>query len=518
MSSRLAPLDPVKTVLEIVFRHKWKAVLTPLTIISLVVLVILFFPRRYISEARVLVQVGRESVGIDPTASTGAMISLMQSGRDDEMTSAIEVIKSREVLSMVVDRLGADVILAKASKDSEDKEPHPVVNAVMQQVKHAIKFLKSIDPISEREEAIIELVESVEIDVERGSTIMQWTVEADEPQLAQLILEELIDVYQQEHLRVHRNQNSKQFFVNQLEKLELDLASAQEKLRDAKNEIGIVSVLDRRGTLEDKLKEIEIAKYAAEQDLARAVATITDLLSQMEAVPSREVGDRVTIPNAGADQLNSQLYALKVKRLDLTSRFREDHPAVQAITRQIAEAQDVIDVEDETREQVVNRINPIHESIILQLTSQQSNRAGLEGLVKTLDGQHEQVKVELLNLNDAEVRIDDLTRRVAVAEKQFFRYSDDLEQARIDAEMEEQRISNISIVQPAALIERPVSPSKAIVAIGGLLLAAAGTFFVVIASEQLDRSVKTADVAESLLGVPTVATLPKENRVGQLIG
>ncbi len=515
MSSRIDQSDPINTVLEIAFRHKWKIIILPLLVASLVVLVVLYFPRRYVSEASVLVQVGRESVGIDPTATTGAMISLMQSGRDDEMTSAIEVIKSREVLSLLVDRLGADVILGGGG---EEKETHPLVTAVFQKVGQAIALLKSIDPISEREEAINALSKSVEVKAERGSTILQWTVEADEPRLAQLILKELIEIYQQEHLRIHRNQNSKQFFVNQLEKLELDLATAQENLRDAKNEIGIVSVLDRRGTLEGKVREIEIAKYAAEQDLAKTVATISDLLSQMESVPSREVGDRVTMPNAGADQLNAQLYALKVRRLDLTSRFREDHPAVQAITRQIVEAQEVVDGEEETREQVVNRINPIYESMILELTQQQSVRAGLEGLVKTLDSQHKQVMTELLQLNDAEVRIDNLTRRVAVAEKQFFRYSDDLEQARIDAEMEEQRISNISVVQPAALIERPVSPSKVLVVLGGFLFAIGGTLSVILASERLDRSIKTADAAESLLGVPVVASLPNENRIGQLIG
>lgn len=73
MLSRHAPLDPITSVLETIFRHKWKIVMFPLFVISMAVLAILFDPRSYISEARVLVQVGRESVGIDPTASTGAI-------------------------------------------------------------------------------------------------------------------------------------------------------------------------------------------------------------------------------------------------------------------------------------------------------------------------------------------------------------------------------------------------------------------------------------------------------------
>lgn len=517
MSSRLAPSDPINSILETIFRHKWKIILFPLLVISAAVLVILFYPRSYISEARVLVQVGRESVGIDPTASTGAMISLQQTGRDDEMTSAVDVLQSREVLALVVDRLGPSVVLGEGDIGGV-KKIHPVVKAIKGAIGDALAIVKDIDKVSEREEAIIELGKALDVTAERGSTIMRWEVEADSPQLAQLILQELISVFQEEHLRIHRNQNSKQFFVNQLKQLEEELALAQRNLRDAKNEIGVVSVLDRRTTLESEMKEVEVAQYAAKQELSRNIATINDLLSQTESIPMRDTGDKRTMPNSGADQLNSQLYALKVKRLDLVSRFTEEHPMVQAITRQINEAQEVVDAEDSTRQEIVDRVNPIHEALLLQLAQQQSARAGLEALLETLDKQRESVLKNLNDLNNAEVRIDDLTRRVAVAEKQFFRYSDDLEQARIDAEMEEQRISNISLVQPAALIEKPIKPSKSLVALGALLVAIGGTVSIVVASEKTDQRVRTPAAAESLLGVPVMATLPLDSRIGRLVG
>lgn len=517
MPSRLATPDPITTILETVFRHKWKIVLLPLLILSIAVLVILFYPRSYISEARILVQVGRESVGIDPTASTGAMISLQQTGRDDEMTSAVDVLQSREVLALVVDRLGSDVVLGDGKVEG-GKEVHPVVNAIKGFIGGALAMVKDIDKVSEREEAIIELSKALNVTVERGSTIMKWEVEADSPELAQTILKELIIVFQEEHLRIHRNQNSKQFFVNQLSQLDEDLASAQNKLRDAKNEIGVVSILDRRTTLESEMKEVEVAQYAARQELSRTVATLNDLIEQTETIPMRDTGDKRTMPNSGADQLNSQLYALKVKRLDLVSRLSEEHPMVQAVTRQIKEAQYVVDSEESTRQEVVDRVNPIHEALLLQLAQQQSARAGLDALLETLDQQRASVLKNLHDLNNAEVRIDDLTRRVAVAEKQFFRYSDDLEQARIDAEMEEQRISNISLVQPAALIEKPIKPSKTLVALGGLLLAIGGTISIVVISEKTDQRVRTPAAAESLLGVPVMATLPLDSRVGRLVG
>ncbi len=419
MPSRLATPDPITTILETVFRHKWKIVLLPLLILSIAVLVILFYPRSYISEARILVQVGRESVGIDPTASTGAMISLQQTGRDDEMTSAVDVLQSREVLALVVDRLGSDTVLGDGKVEGV-REVHPVVNAIKGYIGSALAMVKDIDKVSEREEAIIELRKALYVTVERGSTIMKWEVEADSPELAQTILKELIIVFQEEHLRIHRNQNSKQFFVNQLSQLDEDLASAQNKLRDAKNEIGVVSILDRRTTLESEMKEVEVAQYAARQELSRTVATLNDLIAQTETIPMRDTGDKRTMPNSGADQLNSQLYALKVKRLDLVSRLSEEHPMVQAVTRQIKEAQYVVDSEESTRQEVVDRVNPIHEALLLQLAQQQSARAGLDALLETLDQQRASVLKNLHDLNNAEVRIDDLTRRVAVAEKHSF--------------------------------------------------------------------------------------------------
>ena len=458
---------------------------------------------------------GRESVGIDPTATTGETINLMQAGRDDEMTSAVDIIHSRGVLAQVVDNLGPDVVLGDTGEESD---AHPLVASIQSGVGQAVGAIKGIDKVSAREEAILELAESLTVDVERGSTVMKLIMEADSAELAQTILGELIAVYEQAHARIHRNPDSQEFFVDQLAQLEQQLGDAQDELREAKNEIGIVSVVDRRSTLEGEVREIDTARYTAEQELSRTMATITELESQINGEPARDLGDRRTIPNEGADLLHSQLYALKVRQLDLKSRFQDDHPLVVAINRQIEEAQRVVDDEAATRQELTDRVNPIHETLSLQLKQQQSIRAGLEGMLETLGNQRQLVMRDLQELNKAEVRIDDLTRRVAVAEKQFFRYSDDLEQARIDAEMEQQRISNISVAQPAALIEKPVSPSKSLVALGSLMLAVAATVSWVLASERFNSRIRTPEEAEEVLGVPTLVALPRTNRIGRLVG
>ncbi len=48
-------------ILEIVFRHKLKMFFFPLIILAATVLVILFFPRTYQSQAKLFLHVGRET-------------------------------------------------------------------------------------------------------------------------------------------------------------------------------------------------------------------------------------------------------------------------------------------------------------------------------------------------------------------------------------------------------------------------------------------------------------------------
>jgi uncharacterized protein involved in exopolysaccharide biosynthesis len=149
----MAHQSAIADLSEILFRHKFKIVLIPLFIGLMTVALIIFFPRTYRSEARLFLQLGRESVAIDPTATTGPSTALIQNNRDEEVKSALQVIGSRGIISQVVDRLGPDFI--HHGPPSEIKEVNPVVESIKNAVGSVTGVLKMIDPISAREDAII---------------------------------------------------------------------------------------------------------------------------------------------------------------------------------------------------------------------------------------------------------------------------------------------------------------------------------------------------------------------------
>ena len=72
------------------------------------------------------------------------------------------------------------------------------------------------------------------------------------------------------------------------------------------------------------------------------------------------------------------------------------------------------------------------------------------------------MRQELAALNDNELRVAALQREVDLLDADYRKYSNNLEQSRIDQQLETQRMSNIGIVQPASYEPRPIRPQTAL--------------------------------------------------------
>ncbi len=491
---------------EIVFRHKAKLVLLPLLILTLAVGVILYFPRTYRSEAKLFLQVGRESVGIDPTATTGQTISLMQSGRDDEVKSAIEVLGSRGVLSQVVQELGADYVLRGGPES--DQQPNPITAAIKQGIGSVVNLLKKIDPVGNDEQAVIEIEEGLTIEAERNSTVLVITYDTKSAVGAKRVLDTLVDIYQREHLRIHRNADSGDFFAEQQELLQKRLDDAQQVHLAAKNRMGLASVEGRRGTLEGQVQSVELDSYQTEQNLATSLARMADIKKQLADMPERLTSAVTSKPNEGADLLRDQLYERQMKLLDLKSRYTDNNPLVQAVSAQVEEAEKVVDAQVSNREETTDDANPLHRELTLDLKKEQSVAAGLESRLATLTDQRKLIMADLEQLNRNEVELDRLARAEQMARDKYMQYTNNLEQARIDKALEDQNVSGVSIAQAATLANKPVKPSKLLFGLGGLVLAASVTLASVVASERLDTRIRGDVDAEQTLDLPVLAAIP----------
>lgn len=490
----------------ILFRHKKKIAAFSLSMIAMGIAVLLFAPRKYRSEARLFLQVGRESVRLDPTATTGAMIGLQQSGRDYEITSAIEVLKSRDIIQKTVERLTPAVVLGQAGDGAA--APNHVAKIALAPLRYVVGAVKSIDPISEAEDAVITIERNLAVDAEHQSTVVVVTYDAETPALAKHVLDTLVDVYREEHLRLHRTSGSKDFFETQRRKLQTSVDAAVAEIRKAKDEMQIGSIDSRRATLENRLASIQLARVDVDQQLNATQAEMNQLEDQIAAMPEWLPSSKSVGPNTGADALRSQLYTLQVQLLNLEAKYSSDHPLVQSTRSQVDEASRMLNEEQGERSTTTDAVNPNRQLLMLKFAQTEGTNAGLVARKKQIDEQATQVMTELQALNGYESRLESLGRAKGIAEANLMRYEQNFEQARIDEELDRQRITNINVAQAPTFAEKPVSPSKLIVGGLSLMLASVGAIALGLGSEKLDTRLWSEEQLERSLGLPVVATVP----------
>ena len=108
---------------RVLFRHGRTMALFFGGVMLLTLLLIALYPRSYSSEAKLFLRIGRESVALDPTVTTGP-INLLQKSQADEVNSALNILNSRAVLERVVECVGARRILdITTTRDSQSVDP-----------------------------------------------------------------------------------------------------------------------------------------------------------------------------------------------------------------------------------------------------------------------------------------------------------------------------------------------------------------------------------------------------------
>src|SRR5262249_14921903 len=109
----------------------------------------------------------------------------------------------------------------------------------------------------------------------------------------------------------------------------------------------------------------------------------------------------------------------------------------------------------------------------------------------------------LEKLNADELQVAQLEREVLMEEANYRKYTESLEQARIDRVMAQEGKSNISIVQPATLDHKPVKPNAMLNLAMGMLLGVAGGLLLAYLADAIGVSEQTRDGARLEREVPS---------------
>ncbi len=491
-----------RDICQLLFRHKSKVIFCFTLSMCAAIAVILFWPRKYKSESKLLVRMGRETVTLDPTATT-SQIMPMSVSRETEVSSVLEILRSRAMIEKLVDEIGVDAILHPTTAATNQKADRISTTA-------DLKSWMNLDPISDREKAIGRVAQCLDFNIEKKSDVITVSGTTGSPELAQQIVSRFVHVYLGEHARLHRNSGSQAFFTEQTELLRKHLNDALVQVRDAKNSMGIVGIENQRIILQRELVDVENKLAQSTTALAAALKRTNALRSGFLALPERLPTDEIKgFPNAAADSMRNDLYQLEIREAELASRFTSEFPALVAVREQIKNAKAPLTMEEHRRTQSTTTVNSVHNQVKLSLLSEDANIESLTAQKTALTEQLAQLRDRVRVLNENEPQIAKLEQEVALCKANYMTYSEKAEQSRIDTALQNERITNVNVIQPASLVASPVSPHKTGVLAVGLLSGLVLGIGAALLAEHLDPTLKTRADVEDRLGLPVLVSIPR---------
>jgi len=504
----------IRDYVESFFRHKKKILLYNLLVLLAISAIIMLWPRKYRSEAKIWIKIGRENTRLDPTAATGETISIQENDREDEIKSVLDVIASRGVVASVVDELTPEVVLGDAPLpgEEEEEEPNPIIKSLTSSLGSVIETFKQIDPISDKEEAIQEVIENVAVSSARKSNVVSIEYDGDSPKLAQAVVESMIEQYTKCHARIFITQGSKDFFKDQKAALKKDVADKEEQLMNFKDKMGLASIGGHRTMLEDQMGAAQQQKMDTIRELEGAKAKVSAINKMLTTQPKNIRAEQKSVPNTGRDLVRAQLYELQVQRMELEARLK-DHPRIDAIKKQEAQARSELARRDNTsRMEVTEAVNEVHQELLLALGTAKANVAGFTAALTALNQQESTIATHIKELNSSGIKIEQLQRDLNLAVENYSKYSENLEDARISEALDLQAFSNISLAQTPTLEEKPVSPSKGILILLGIGAMLFGSVAIAVGLQAIDNSARRAQQVSEAIGAPVLVSIPDSRR------
>ncbi len=529
----MGPLESdisIENLLEAPSRQKGKMALFFVVVMVLVIAATAVMSPRYESASKLFVRLGRENVGLDATATVGqgpAMV--VPASREDEINSVVELLNSRVLAEQLVDAFGPSALLGRplgpgeriaargapahtldmptraqleraraiwvARAASVDAAPRVQLAGLPLEVGSSLSpgaglwdRLSPFDSVGAREQAIERVRRRLKAWAQRKSNIITVAYQGRTPEFAQVVVQKLVDLFLENHVRMNRTAGSRGFFESQASETQARLHRAEAALRDLKDATGLTSVAEQRKILVDRIGGLEDQVLSTEAALAVAVSEVQAVAARLGTVPEMLVTERSSgMANEAADGMRQQLYELQLREQELLAKYTEAMPAVQQIRLQIAEAQQIFSREETNRTQVTAGRNPAYEALHLALLTAQSEVASQKARLDSSRRQLTDATSGLTKLNEDGMRLAQLQRALDLEDDNYRRYAANLEHVRIDQALETERISNISVVQPATLVEKPVRPRKLFNYALGLMFATFGSLGLAVVAEVIDR-------------------------------
>ncbi len=456
-------------IVAIIRRRRWSLIL-PTTAIAVVAIVVAFlWPPTFKSSSTILIEdqeIPRDYVLTTVTTFADQRLQTINQ-RIMSATRLLEIIRQNELYQENWEKWTSEELVQRMRKD----------------IGFETRSSEVVDPRTGRPtEATIAFVLSYQ---------------GRNPAKVQKITTILTSLYLQENLRVREQQTQ-----GAARFLEIELAQVREQL----------DALDSRITAFKK----ENQKYLPElaqfnlQNLDRVDRDVEALNSQLRTLLEQESYLQTqleSIPTDGESIALTRLNELKIQLGSLKNRVSDAYPDVVQIKAEIAELETQLARETEEELQPTNAA---YINLASQLASTQSEIQSARQQIREMQKKREEYSRRIEQSPQVEEGYTALVAERANIQSKYDDLSRKVMEAKVAQGLEKEQMGErFTLVEPAMLPEKPVSPNRMAIAVLGIVLGGMVGVGWVALREFSDQSVHRADTLSRQFQLTVLAVVPR---------
>jgi len=300
-------------ILFALFKRKRTIILCAVVGITAAAAFYLFYPPVYESQAKMLVRYVLERSAVDPIEAEKAAAA---SGNytDRVIDAEIEILTSWDLAVQVAEAIGPKRLL-------------PPATDLLTKVAHAIGF-KPPSAAATEAEAASAVSLGLKVISTKGSNIIFVSYKNHDPQIATLVLQELLSRYFVKHLEVHRSAGAFDFVTQQTDQVRARLNQTEDALKSMRDKTGIISLKEGSAALTAEAAKTQEALNAAEAELAEGKAVV----NQTSESKAKKWGIKGQLPEKSSSSGKARVAGIEAKVETLKTRLRDTQQKMKQLS------------------------------------------------------------------------------------------------------------------------------------------------------------------------------------------
>lgn len=471
--------NTVRDYLSLFFKYKtWICIVFCFIVVASVVGIYSFYTPRYMAKSNLLVKFGWENYSPDLTSSESKRFSTINQA--EMIQSEVRILRSRDQINRVLTVLKPETIYPSLAVRSEPG----VTNA---------------------EVAAFSIERDLNIVPAKGNVI-EVSLTGTNPQGITAVVNQLVSIYIDKRSEIFSDPKSALFLQQKADEYAQKLTASENRLKTFRNETKIVSFEEQRRLLVDQRSYLDQKLNDCEAQIKQLTEKIAEYDKQMKDVPE-QVSDARSGLALRITPTEQKLLDLKIQEQVLLSRYKEDNRLLQGVREQIKLAEEYL--ERQSKLKPAEMTNPVWENIQSSSLSSKAELRASKIKETTLQRQITDLEARMQAFEGLEQKNNELIRDVTSNEEKLRSYRQKLETARIQDELEHQKMTSVSIIERASIPVIPINPLRLPILIPAVLaIAILGSFGSCFILQLLSHGIGTPTDAEKRLGIPVLIAVP----------